>query len=110
MTLFATEVNFWYRNANKVVGSNRLYIQEELMNGHRKVLVRLPEELIAAIDNYVDSQAAGTATRASIIAQTLSEAFPLAMGPGYRYAGQYRAVGWRGKHRPTKTATLEDVA
>lgn len=80
------------------------------MNGHRKVLVRLPVELIEAIDKYVGSQVEGTATRASIIAQTLSEAFPLAMGPGYRYDGQYRAVGWRGKRRPTKTATLEEVA
>lgn len=79
-------------------------------NGHQKILLRLPDELLTAIDKYVDSQAPGTATRNSIIAQTLADAFPLAMGPGYKYDGQYRTVGWRGKSRSGKRSKLEESA
>lgn len=89
-----------------------MYIQLKEGDGmeHRKVLVRLPVELIEAIDKYVGSQVEGTATRNSIVAQTLADAFPLAMGEGYRYEGQYRSVGWRGKSRAKgKTTKLEDA-
>ena len=79
-------------------------------NGHQKILLRIPSELLEAIDKYVDSQEVGSATRSSIIAQTLADAFPLAMGPGYRYDGQYRTVGWRGKSRASKKSTLEESA
>ena len=79
------------------------------INGHTRVLVRLPVELVEAIDRYVSSQDSKTTSRTSVIAQTLSEAFPLAMGPDYKYEGIYHRVGWRGKKRPARSSKLGDA-
>lgn len=80
------------------------------LNGHTRVLVRLPVELVDAIDRYVDTQDTKTISRTSVIAQTLADAFPLAMGPDYKYDGIYHKVGWRGKSRGNRKAKLGESA